>query len=280
LFFATYTSAQGRRVLFETRSSRGRRYREFDFTLGEVRSIIGRILNRKMRNNGIGQALLFDLDATGICELSFGNGQSGSEFGFVCRRTERGFCFSFFGFGRAAQILINRLNDPTRHALTLVATRRLRKLRREEIYITPRTWVQKVGAKKDLQLVRQFKHSTLLWQDAVKVIAQASKESVWWVQTHLYRSLTPEGVATLCMHVKERGTFSFKVTVPGYRGLVGLDTRVEMESTKDNEQGVYRRLRNSMRRALNRERKQKQVVREQVRAFREAKRRMHILAAT
>lgn len=286
MFFITYTSTKDGHSLFKMRSQHNRdEYREFSFTLGEVRSIIGRILNRKMRRNGVGKSLMFDLFATGSCEVLFGVDQQGNELGFRCESPSgwrSGYRFSFFG--RSTQYLINRLNDPKRHALALAATVRVRDIRRDLRKRglwrePPRTTATQNRLEKKPRFTRHFKKSVLMWSDAVHAIACATKQTVWWVQTHLYKSLTPEGVAAVCVYVEGRGNFSFRVNVANYRGLVSSDAHVQLETTRDEAPRAYRNLRNALRRTLNRERKEKQKVREQVRAFRKAKRRMQILAS-
>lgn len=244
------------------------------FTVHEVKVIVDGLLDRRARNNGVGRHLLSLLRMKGMFQHHF-SGNSG-DLGFMAYKTPSNqYAVSLFGDYRHG--LVNQLNRPGECSLAIAQMRSMRaerrRLRALGLYrdpVRPNTPRALVGA--NVNLKRHFRNSTLTYLDAVLVIAHAARLNRDWVQKRLLRSLDVRAIASLRL----KGGFVFRVDLSHkFRGLLDLSAPVELRTTNDNRHLAYRRLRNSLRKRLKRERRARVVAQQNYEALRLMRRKVN-----
>lgn len=255
-------------------------YQENDeFTFTQMNTMIHRLLSRKNRNNGLGRHLLSKLRLSGSFQHFWRDEHSGL-VGFAGERSQVRNQYHLLVSGVSSDALVERLNNPSRHARSLERTRLCRRERRRlralGLYIeyhslTPRPLL---GASRRLK--QHFRNHEITWAQAVKAIAYSANLTTGDVHERLGESLDERGVATFRLN----GSFAYRVEfVDSYRGLVSASALVRIYATNANDHLAHRRLRSSLKHLLHCERREKVKSRREYAAAKRGYRAAKILCA-
>lgn len=227
------------------------------FTKNELAPLVDKLLDRKERNNGVNRYLMSQL------RLSWDRGRTGhimeyvsGGFEHMIPGTRSGFrvvpSFSFpdryhlvlFG---DVDALLSRLNGEYRVAKAKEASNAVRDKRRQECLRTPRR--RKAKPQRSLPgngLHWHFRNYSLLYDDAVRLLAKASRTSRTWVRRKLISSLDERDVVS----VRLEAGFIARLDLRCYRTVVDMTGTVldicgsvDLYTTDDNSSPTYRRLR-------------------------------------
>jgi hypothetical protein len=241
------------------------------FTFAEMKAIISTMLDRKGRNNGIGEFLTDTLRSVGRCVHDFR--RNAGTLRLIAQRVSDDM-YELRFFGEYPHELVARLNQSKQQRKAVELTLKLRTARRQRhaagrwVDARPKVLRSLVGANANLKL--HFRNTEITCFNAISVIAYAGQHDSHWVRRRLMRSLDERAVASLRL----KGGFVFRVDlVYGYRDLLSLTSPVQLRSTNDNRHPAYRRLRRALHKQFNCERKVRVARAEKYRLQRELDRR-------
>lgn len=211
------------------------------FTKGEIAGLVDKLLFRKERNNGVGRRLMSGLYVYSESGAfgAFSHTLQGTLSGFRVRRSlifkDR---YELVLFGDVDGLLA-RVNGRECLSAALAQTKREREERRKQPN-RPREKVKKLRSLPGTGLHWHFRNHPLTYDDAVLLLAKASRKEVSWIRRKLSASLDERGVGS----VRFEAGFVARIDL-GYRytGLLNVYERIELRTSDNNTSLIYRRLR-------------------------------------